>query len=323
MPSLGQAVARPRDLFPQNGGLTDTMPFRLFHALRQSDLLEFDAVLQTLRVGPLTGLRDDAGRSLQQVADLMGLGDSVRERMFEHAIEDDGSRLIRFLDGDDSSDFSGEAVLADFQESGSGQRASPEAIEQPYVPSADDELAARAVVALSASGNVAHRNLAQDLCCLISQEAFVPSGERMPVRLPDLLDDAGRVVAWGSVMSRESARRYLSQFDGEVPDPGTRVRWGLEQILDSPGFANGDPQRLAVVKAVLEVFSRPGLKKGERCRLACEVAGVASAVHSNDYRLAAAQAAAGNMPQWQRMLGASAPVAPARGPAERSAGLST
>ncbi len=278
------------------------MPDRLFESLHQRDLLAFDEVLETLRVGPLTPLRDGNGQSLQEVADLVGLGDAVRERLFEHAIQDYGDGLIRFLNDAPDDELPDAVWGLDGTVAEPGRQTPLNAQVEPYAPGKDDSLAAQAVAVLSRSPHTAHQNLAEDLCCFISGEAFVPTGERMPVKLPDLVDEAGRMVARGSVMSRESARRYLAQFDEAVPDPGTRVLWKHGQILDSPGYADGDPQRKAVVLAVLNAFSGPGPGPEGRCEQACGAAHLAVALQSPEYRAAAARAAVGNLPHFRTLL---------------------
>ncbi|WP_430407244.1 ankyrin repeat domain-containing protein [Hydrogenophaga sp.] len=141
--------------------------------------------------------------------------------------------------------------------------------------------------ALNQSTDQAHKNLVIDLRCPVLLEPYTTRGETRPVKLPDGVDArTGRVTTPGSVLSAAAAFRCMQPGvagdHGRPPptDPTTRRVFTAEEaqaFLNSPGFVQGDPARMALVAAVGEACRQTDRSAQALAAAAAEAAQTAAA----------------------------------------------
>lgn len=118
--------------------------------------------------------------------------------------------------------------------------------------------------ALDRSSEPSHADLKGDLTCQITTDPYTSIGNTRPVKLPDGFDARTSRTIPGSLLSAIAAFRCMRPevhpVHGRPPprDPLTKREFSeaeVQAFLNSPGFVQGDPARLALVAAV-----------GEACR---------------------------------------------------------
>jgi hypothetical protein len=169
------------------------------------------------------------------------------------------------------------------------------------------------------SGSQAHQSLAADLQCPILAKPYARVGNFRPVRLPDGQGSSGQVVP-GNVISAQAAYRMLSEprpFDPLTRANHTSAEAGA--FLRSSAFAQGDPERLAMVRAALETARKdmaPEALMAAVPRAVENARAAASAAPAG----AAGAAGAGGMHYQQILQGGSAGVPPSPSPSGPAAG---
>jgi hypothetical protein len=139
-----------------------------------------------------------------------------------------------------------------------------EALAEALIQFGEPTLLGQVTDALDRSSEPSHGDLKGDLTCQITTDPYTSIGNTRPVKLPDGFDARTSRTIPGSLLSAIAAFRCLRPevhpVHGRPPprDPLTKREFSeaeVQAFLNSPGFVQGDPARLALVAAV-----------GEACR---------------------------------------------------------
>ncbi|WP_179190106.1 ankyrin repeat domain-containing protein [Hydrogenophaga sp. IBVHS1] len=166
------------------------------------------------------------------------------------------------------------------------------------------------------SGSQAHQSLAADLQCPILAEPYARVGDFRPVRLPDGHGSSGQLMP-GNVISAQAAYRMLSErrpFDPLAGATYTSAEAGA--FLRSSAFAQGDPERLAMVRAALETARKDMAPEALMAAVPRAVENARAAAGAAP----ASAAGAGGMHYQQILQGGSAGVPPSPSPSGPAAG---